>query len=384
MINKSTATFIVVLGLIALVLGYNYFARPFSKLAERKATNNAVAASPAPSQNQTTKQIDELTDAQKITQLIAAPYNVASDSARLAWITTNQPGFVTLFGQKIDASMAADAVTEIKQTRSLATPVWIAVDHEGGTVQRLAGAGFTKLPSWKSLCQQSDLQFKTLLATSAAELKKVGVDVILAPVVDVGDSVSLGSRICSTKATEVVDKATQMITIFRQAGMLPVVKHFPGIGQTTQDLHGKFDQVTIGVADASVYRSLLSPNSHLGVMMAPVGVKNQYPDIPCVLSPDCVAELSRNFPQALVFTDALEMKANFHVSGTKPEPTLSEVAAQAVLSGNQVLIFGPTVTVDQLTQLVNDLVTKYQTDPAFKLKIEAALNQIISYKQTGQ
>jgi hypothetical protein len=119
-------------------------------------------------------------------------------------------------------------------------------------------------------------------------------------------------------------------------------------------------------------------------MVAPVGVTNQFPDLPCVLSADCVNELSNNFPEVLIFTDALEMKANFHVPGDQSAPSLSQVAEQALRSGNQVLVFGSGVTYDQLTQIVADLTKQYQTDPAFKKKVDAALSQVIKYKNLSQ
>jgi beta-N-acetylhexosaminidase len=387
--NKSTLTFILLLCILAGLLGYNYFAKPFAHLNSKIVSDLTTTPSPVPEANDKPQPFKNLTDQQKISQLLAVPLTISStknstdnatSSAMLDWISANQPGLVTLFGQNIDRNTAQTTIAKLKKNNSLTTPLWIAVDHEGGTVQRLSGTGFTKLPSWSNLCQLPEDQFTNMLASSAAELKNVGVDVVLAPVVDVGSSKTLNSRICSTQPTAVIDKATKYVAAFQKNNLLPVLKHFPGLGQTSQDLHQQFDQVTISADDAIVYRSLLAKNNYLGVMVAPVGVKNQYPEIPCVLSPDCVAELATNFPQTLVFTDALEMKANFHVSAGKPELNLSEVAAQAILSGNQVLIFGPSVTDQQLTKLTNDLALKYQTDELFKEKVNAALTQIINYK----
>ncbi len=62
------------------------------------------------------------------------------------------------------------------------------VDHEGGSVQRLNGEGFTILPSWKRMCNQTAELRQSSLASSAAELAAVGIDVVLAPVVDVSHS----------------------------------------------------------------------------------------------------------------------------------------------------------------------------------------------------
>ena len=208
----------------------------------------------------------------------------------------------------------------------------------------------------------------------------MGIDVVFAPVVDLSaDNPVLKSRICTDDPQKMVENASIYIKQFSDLGILPVVKHFPGIGETKKDLHFSFERVDVKPTQASVYRSLLSLRSKMGVMVTHVGVNNQFPDVPCSLSTDCVGELAVNFPQALIFSDGLEMKsASYNVEG-KNFP-LIDVVIEAAEAGNQVLVFGPSVTLDQIEQIQTALINRYQSDNQFAQKIDNHVQKIIQYK----
>lgn len=388
--NKTTLLTIVVLIVVAVGMGYNYFFQPFS---ESEVAVVSPAPAPSPSLSPAESLLQNLTPEQRVLQLVAAsltvvPETVSTGSAleeqneRIAWMQQQQPGTVVLFGSNISTT-AAQAVVSQVQTTSEITP-WIAVDHEGGTVQRLSGLGFTELPSWRALCAEEDLVRQEYLASSSAELRAVGVDIVFAPVVDVASSSAvLGSRVCSGQYEVVTQAAAEYVDIFSQADILPVLKHFPGIGSGRRDLHFQYDAVTVTPADALVYRLLLEDYPELGVMVTHAGVVNQFAELPCTLSIHCVGELAQLYPQTLLFTDALDMVAAGHQEDTTELLPLPQRAEQALLAGNHILVFSQDVTPTELDQVIQTLVTRYTTDAEFKEKVDAAAALVLERKLGG-
>jgi beta-N-acetylhexosaminidase len=124
-------------------------------------------------------------------------------------------------------------------------PLVIAVDHEGGRVQRFRD-GFTVLPAMRELGRIWDHgpQHARHLAQElgfvlAAELLAHGVDLSLAPVLDIDRGVSsvIGDRAFHTDPRAIGDLGRSLLQGFKQAGMSGVGKHFPGHGHVSADSH---------------------------------------------------------------------------------------------------------------------------------------------------
>jgi beta-N-acetylhexosaminidase len=125
------------------------------------------------------------------------------------------------------------------------TPLLIAVDHEGGRVQRFRD-GFTVLPSMRELGKlfqkEPDVAFKLAEAcgwTMAAELLSVGIDLSFAPVVDLDKELcpAIGDRAFHHDPNVVVQLAKWLISGMKKAGMAATLKHFPGHGSVNVDSH---------------------------------------------------------------------------------------------------------------------------------------------------
>ena len=117
-------------------------------------------------------------------------------------------------------------------------PLLIAVDHEGGRVQRFR-EGFTRLPPVRSLGRRYDEDRRDAQRKAhvlgwlmAAELRAVGVDFSFAPCVDLdyGLSEIIGDRAFHRDPAAVSALATAYMAGMREAGMAAVAKHFPGHG----------------------------------------------------------------------------------------------------------------------------------------------------------
>lgn len=124
-------------------------------------------------------------------------------------------------------------------------PLLVAVDHEGGRVQRFRD-GFTKIPPMRELGKIWDAQPHRArhLAQQAgyvlaAELRACGVDFSFTPVLDVdfGQSSVIGDRAFHSDPQAISELAHSLLLGLRQGGMPTVGKHFPGHGYVQADSH---------------------------------------------------------------------------------------------------------------------------------------------------
>ncbi|NCO12441.1 glycoside hydrolase family 3 protein [Candidatus Pacearchaeota archaeon] len=395
--KKNTVILIIFLILAIGLLGYNYYFEPFKQAAIEQDISQGEKVEEAVDLDLTAVEVifGRLNDQAVIGQLISWPVvlennqldnNNLTQQEYLDYLVEKSPGFFTLFGSEISTQSAKMTIDQlVNHSNSVLLP-WFSVDHEGGTVQRLSGDGFTRLASWNSICKLDKQQTERALGKSALELKEVGIDIVLAPMVDVGSvKSSLKTRICSSNPDVVVEKANSFIKVFQENDILPVLKHFPGIGKIEVDLHKQFAIGRVGIEDVFVYRSLLDLYPEVGVMTSHIGLDNQFAEIPCSLSKDCVGELIDNYQSTLVFTDALEMKSAFYQPESTQganikELTLGDVSKKAVMAGNDVLIYGPSVRIEQLSDVYDMLIREYNSDNKFKQKVDQSVKKIISYK----
>lgn len=154
-----------------------------------------------------------------------------------------QVGGVILFTRNYqNPKQLTELVTEIRQCRN---PLLIAVDQEGGRVQRFR-EGFTELPPLSVFGElyQHDPEKSLQLAEStawlmASELLAIGVDLSFAPVLDINIGVSsvIGNRSFSNNIDIIKALAIRYVQGMHRAGMAAVGKHFPGHGSVAADSH---------------------------------------------------------------------------------------------------------------------------------------------------
>ncbi len=153
-------------------------------------------------------------------------------------------GGVILFKRNYESpAQLAELTASIHALRT--PPLLIAVDHEGGRVQRFR-EGFTRLPPMRELGKEWDAHPKRArhLAQQvgyvlAAELRACGVDFSFTPVLDVdyGSSCVIGDRAFHSDPQAIAELAHSLLLGLKQGGMPTVGKHFPGHGFVSADSH---------------------------------------------------------------------------------------------------------------------------------------------------
>jgi beta-N-acetylhexosaminidase len=251
-------------------------------------------------------------------------------------------GSVILFTRNYEnpAQLAA-LVGEIRALRH--SPLLVAVDHEGGRVQRFR-EGFSVLPPARRIGLEFDLDEKQGLALArsmawlmAAELRAVGIDFSFAPCVDLDYGVSeiIGDRAYHSRAESVSRLALAAMMGMRQAGMAATAKHFPGHGAVVADSHLALPVDRRELADMepdlAPYRRLIA-NDLTAVMMAHV-LFPAVDSVPASFSPLWVNGILRGELQfkGVVFADDLSMEGATAVGG------IVERAEAALAAGCDVL-----------------------------------------------
>ena len=230
-------------------------------------------------------------------------------------------GGVVLFARNYRSiSQVTALIAEIHGLRE--PPLVVAVDHEGGRVQRFVD-GFTVLPPASVLGAVYDQDPRRGIELSAAvgtvagsELAGVGIDINFAPVVDIaGANASvIGDRAFHSASSTVAILAARQLAEMRKWGICGVVKHFPGHGGVDGDTHlegvtdGR-DFAAVRDSDLAVYETLIAKGLG-GVMTAHVAYSQIAPE-PATFSPRwLMKELRARLRfRGLVFSDDLVMTA---------------------------------------------------------------------------
>ena len=239
-------------------------------------------------------------------------------------------GGLILFSRNYESpQQLTELVDEVRALRS--PPLIIAVDHEGGRVQRFRD-GFTMIPPMRVIGRQYSTDPKSALALArqggwliAAELRACGIDLCFAPCVDLDWGVSdiIGDRAFHARAEVVAELAAEFSRGLRSAGMAAVAKHFPGHGAVVADSHEQLpvDRREYGdvLDDMRPYDKLIGNGLVAGVMMAHI-LYPQMDPLPAGFAPFWIQrELrSRLGFDGAVLSDDLSMKATRRY-GTMPE-----------------------------------------------------------------
>lgn len=220
-------------------------------------------------------------------------------------------------------------------------PVFIGVDQEGGRVERVQH-GTTRFPAFMTTGAARDRKLtRRAAAASGAELADLNFTVVFAPDADVTsgpDDPTIGSRSAGSSARRVSNQVSAAVGGYGAAGIVPVVKHFPGHGSVNADSHlelpvQRASLRTLRARDLVPFRSAVDAGVP-AVMVAHIDLRALDPGTPASLSRAAVTGLLRRDLgfRGLVVTDALNMRA---VSDRFSSAT---AAVRALRAGGDVLL----------------------------------------------
>jgi beta-N-acetylhexosaminidase len=252
------------------------------------------------------------------------------------YLTEHSIGGVLLYGKNVVDENQITSLTNALQTTNK-IPLFISIDQEGGIVARL---------KWNKTLTiaQEDIQTPEQANTVAKErgsiLKNIGINMNLAPVVEyiTNKSSFMYYRVFRGTQEEVVQKGISSIQGYSQAGIIAVLKHYPGHSDISPDSHYSLPMVNILKEQWGEY---IQPFSQIikqtqvdGIMVGHV----EYPNIDTVPSTISSEIISKRLIQALQY-NGLVISDDMEMGALKDIDTNTNLAKKALEAGNDILIY---------------------------------------------
>lgn len=272
---------------------------------------------------------------------------VSSEFAEL--MNTYHIGNVILYGQNIERgdkdggfARCLRLTDSIRAASPIDIPLLISTDVEGGNVTRFHWG--KSLSSARTLGSKYDTELaKEQFAYIGEGLLSAGINVDLAPVLDVTKEPGehfLGKRIISSDAQAVADIGIACIEGLHEAGVLSVVKHYPGHGAANTDSHDKTPVVEKSIDslrgyDFVPFRAAIQ-NGADGVMVAHI--------LYTAIDDSNIATLSEILIQKQLREeyayDGIVMCDDFRMAGLRKQASLDKAAVQFLLAGGDMILCG--------------------------------------------
>lgn len=296
---------------------------------------------------------------------------------------------VLYLGRNIRTLDGVKSMNRELQASADGLPLLIAVDQEGGRIERLTKAvGFHEIPSAASVAQSMNpSEAEAAYERMAEQLAGLGFNLNLGPVVDLNvnpDNPIIGrlGRSFSADGEKATDYGRAFVEGHRQAGVLTALKHFPGHGSSNGDTHKEAVDVsqTWHENELVPYEELIDSGDADMVMSAHV-INRNIPGAettPASMSPATLVGLLRKKLRfkGVVISDDLQMQA---IASTM---SFDDTVVRAVMAGNDILVFAndkhpdPTIP-DRISDL---LVKRARENPALMTRIQESYGRVVRLK----
>ncbi len=323
---------------------------------------------------------------QQIGQMIISGFHGTTITPETEDLIRNRNiGGLILFGRNFESPNQLYHLIKDLQSLALSSnpewPLFISVDQEGGRVARLKSP-FTDYPP---LCCLGEAQSESLTIrfakALAIELLEVGINMDYAPVLDVHTNPKnpvIGDRAFSSSPYETAKLGNAFIQGFRQAGIIPVGKHFPGHGDTHLDSH--LDLPYVNRSKEVLENVELIPfketiEKGLDVLMTAHVVYSQWDEEnPATFSKTILQNILRKQLgfKGIIISDDLEMKA---VEKYFPLDSIPRLGLEAGLD-----IFLVCHNLDKVKELQDLIVKSVDAGKVTHKRIEESLTRILKVK----
>lgn len=333
---------------------------------------------------------------QKIGQMIVVGFQGNTPERKgfrkvLAQMERGEIGGVLFLGRNLKDRKTVRAMTAaLSEAAPSILPPLIAIDQEGGVVQRLRRRhGFPQTPSARAIARRSSpSEAGETYDRLAAGLADWGFTLNLGPVVDVDVNrrnpiIGRLERSYSSDPDKVADYGAAFVAAHRQNGVLTALKHFPGHGSSRHDTHKGAVDVTRTWSDAELdpFRQLIETDMVDLIMTAHVVNRSLGKDrgrLPVSLSQSVLQSVLREDLDysGVIISDDLQMDA------IRQRFSLEDTVLKAVGAGTDILLFANDKRPDPEIpgKVAAILLEAASTDPALRQKIEAAFARIQGLK----
>nr|WP_255550379.1 beta-N-acetylhexosaminidase [Sporosarcina sp. E16_3] len=281
---------------------------------------------------------------EKVGQLLVIGVEGTSYSGEMDNLIRNyHVGGVIIMGRNVATTTEMlQLINDIKKANEPnKSPLFISVDEEGGRVSRLP-AGLPKLPPSAEIGKLNDESVSYLAgAYLAVVLSEFGYNINFAPVLDVNSNPRnpvIGDRSFGSDPYQVAKLGISTMHGMMDNGIIPVVKHFPGHGDTVVDSHKSLPKVETTLEELRnvelvPFQKAIEEGAD-AVMVAHILFPALDPDYPSSMSKAIITGLLRNQMQfeGVIITDDLTMGA------IENDYTIPEASVQSFIAGSDLLL----------------------------------------------
>ncbi|NNC13550.1 glycoside hydrolase family 3 protein [Planctomonas sp. JC2975] len=386
----GAAVAVTVAAALAGLLGGCATSAPTSTRTPSQRTTHTPTPTPTPT---TADPIAGMTLEQKVGQLfMVGSQATAADPTTVKAIAGLHIGNVFLAGRSHAGTGAAAAV--VSQFTSQATPaataglpLFVATDQEGGEVQVLNGPGFDEMPSGLQQGAMAPDALRDAATRWGSQLKSAGVNMNLAPVVDLIPSPQAAEnnppiggfdRQFGYDPDTITGHADAFRAGMDTSGVVPVIKHFPGLGNVTENTDtdsGVTDTVTTATSPSvGVFGTEIQREARV-VMMSTAIYTQLDPNSPAVFSSAIVTGLLRDKLgfRGVVMSDDLSVAEQ--TSAWSP----ADRAILALQAGVDIVLISADSSL--AAPMVAAVVAKAKADPAFAATVDDAARRVVELKR---
>lgn len=282
---------------------------------------------------------------------IGTTSDAASARALAADINQLGVGGVCFLGHNTKSKHGIEQLTRLFQDASDDTPSLIAVDQEGGAVQRLGKRnGYPAFPRARNVARQHSPEHAREIYRQLAEtIKTAGFNLNLSPVLDLGIEpdnpvVYKWGRTFGVDGDTVAKYAGAFIEAHRELNILTAVKHFPGHGSTRVDSHARPVDITDTwqADELTPFKRLIDEQKIDIVMSGHLSHDKLTGGMPATLSANAVKLLRENLAyEGVLMTDDLDMKA------IRSSYSLIDAVLRSIEAGYDLILLSNSLTPDR-------------------------------------
>jgi beta-N-acetylhexosaminidase len=330
-----------------------------------------------------TSKIKEMTLDEKVGQMFIFGFEGTDTNEMLTnMMETKSPGGVILFQRNVENSeQLLDLINSIKEINKGREPLFISVDQEAGRVSRMPKE-LRDIPSAEFLGEYDDAGITHKIGELLAEeIASFGFNMNFAPVLDImtnPDNTAIKERAFGNTTQAVSKHGIQMMKGIRNKGVIPVVKHFPGHGDTGVDSHKElpsidYDMDSLADFELVPFQEAINENAD-AVMVSHLLMNKIDPENPATMSKAVITNLLRNDMnfQGVVVTDDMTMGAIIN------NYDIGDAAVSSVVAGSDIIMVCHGY--DKQTEAMDAVRSAVETGFIQETRIDESVARILKLK----
>lgn len=338
---------VISLALLGMCLFLLSCSKSNSNSESQEPSPTAAPSAAAPEEDPILKQIAQMSLEEKLGQMVIVGVEGTTMDTHAADMIKNHHvgGFIFYKDNIISASQTVDFINQLREANSASSgvPLWLSLDQEGGRVSRMPN-DFVLLPTAQAVGLQDQVAYTQRIGQALGmETRALGFNMDFAPVLDINSNPKnpvIGDRSFGAEPQAVIKHGIETMKAIQAEHVIPVVKHFPGHGDTSVDSHLELPVVDKSLEELQAFELLPFAEAVKEGADAVMVAHILFPQIdasnPASLSNKLINGLLRdklNF-DGVVITDDMTM------GGIVNNNDIGEAAVRSVKAGSDILLVG--------------------------------------------